>query len=74
MLVACHDGIDGRILPRPQALEAKLVFVIGERTGNVGGEELRCDLTDHGSSVRQTSGTVAGEVEVPAALDGQEQT
>jgi hypothetical protein len=40
------------ILPRSQTLEAKLVLVIGERAGNVGGEELRYDLTDHGSSVR----------------------
>jgi hypothetical protein len=48
VLVARHDGIDRRILPRPQTFEAKLVFVIGERSGNVRGEELRSDLTDHG--------------------------
>jgi hypothetical protein len=25
--VTRHDGVDGRILPRPQTFEAKLVFV-----------------------------------------------
>ena len=47
LLVACHDGIDWRILPRPQTFEAKLVFVIGERSGNLYGEEQRYNLTDH---------------------------
>ena len=47
VLVPRHDGVHRRILPRPQTLEAKLVFVVGERSGNVRGEELRCDLTDH---------------------------
>ena len=28
-----------RILPRPQTFEAELFFVIGERGGNVHGEE-----------------------------------
>jgi len=36
------------------------VFVIGERAGNVGGEELGRDLTNHGSSVRRALSTVAG--------------
>ena len=46
VLVACHDGVDWRILPSSQTLEAKLVFVIGERSWNIGGEELRGDLTE----------------------------
>ena len=41
LLVACHDGIDWRILPRPQTFEAKLACVIGERTRNVYSEEQR---------------------------------
>jgi hypothetical protein len=57
--VARHDGVDRRILPRPQTFEAKLVFVIGDRAGNIRGEELRCDLTDHGASVPQSPGTAA---------------
>jgi hypothetical protein len=47
VLVARHDGVDWRILPRPQAIEAKLAFVIGERARNVLGEELSGDLADH---------------------------
>jgi hypothetical protein len=43
---------DGTKLPCPHTLKAKLV-VIGERAENIGGKELRCDLTDHGASVRQ---------------------
>src|SRR5438477_214402 len=53
LLVARHDGIDRRILPRPQTFEAKLVFVIGERSGNVYGEEQRYNLTDHVPSLRR---------------------
>src|SRR5437899_7238586 len=54
LLVASHDGIDRRILPRPQTFEAKLVFVIGERSGNVYGEEQRRNLTDHLPSLLHT--------------------
>src|SRR5438309_7444574 len=46
-------GIDRRILPLPQTFEAKLVFVIGERSGNVYGEEQRYNLTDHVPSLLQ---------------------
>ena len=53
VLVACHDGVDRRVLPCPQTFEAELVLVIGDRTGNVRGEKLRCDLTDHAASVPQ---------------------
>jgi len=60
MLVARDYGVGWRILPCPQTLEAEFVFVIGERAGNVGGEELGRDLTDHGSSVRRALSTVAG--------------
>lgn len=35
LLVARHDGVDRRILPRPQTFEAKLGSVVGERSGNV---------------------------------------
>ena len=52
VVVARHDGVVRRILPRPQTLEAKLVFVLGERGRNVGGEELWCDPTDHRSILR----------------------
>ena len=45
--------MDRRILPRPQTFEAKLVFVIGERRGNVYGEEYRHNLTDHLPSLLQ---------------------
>ena len=47
VLVTRHDGVHRRILPCPSTLKAKLVFVVGERAGNVRGEELRRDLTDH---------------------------
>jgi len=60
MLVARDYGVGWRILPCPQTLEAEFVFVIGERAGNVGGEELGRDLTNHGSSVRRALSTVAG--------------
>jgi hypothetical protein len=53
LLVARHDGIDRRILPRPQTCEAKLACVIGERCGNVHGEEHGCNLADHGPSLLQ---------------------
>jgi hypothetical protein len=55
MLVAGHNGIDRRILPRPQTLEAELVFVIGDRCGNIGREELRCDLADHAAKCTAAS-------------------
>jgi hypothetical protein len=62
--VARHNGVDGRILPHPAAFEGKLVFLIGDRAGNVRSEVLRRDLTDHGAtdhgaSVPQPAGTVA---------------
>jgi hypothetical protein len=57
VLVAGHDGVDRRILPCPQTFEAKLVVVIGERPGNIGGEEMRCDLTDHGAKCTADSDT-----------------
>src|SRR6266849_3471269 len=44
---------DRRILPRPQTFEAKLACVIGERCGNVHGEEHRRNLTDHVPSLPQ---------------------
>src|SRR5258708_39964053 len=53
LLVARHDGVDRRILPRPQTFETKLACVIGERCGNVHGEEHRRNLTDHGPSLPQ---------------------
>ena len=40
-------GIDRRILPRLQTLEAELLPVIRERTGYVRGEEQRHNLADH---------------------------
>jgi hypothetical protein len=49
MLIARNDGVNRRGLPRAQTLEAKLVVVIGKGARNVHGEELRCDLTDHGA-------------------------
>jgi len=51
MLVALNDGINRRVLPRAQTLEAKLVLVIGESSGNVPGEEHGRNLTDHGRSL-----------------------
>jgi len=53
LLVARHDGIDRRILPRPQTCEAKLACVIGERCGNVPPEEHRRNLTEHGPTLPQ---------------------
>src|SRR5882762_4398420 len=53
LLVARHDGVDRRILPRAQTCEAKLAGVIGERCGNVHGEEDRRNLTEHGPSLPQ---------------------
>src|SRR6266478_2689077 len=51
LLVARHDGVDRRVLPRPQTCEAKFACVIGERCGNVRGEEHRRNLTEHGPSL-----------------------
>ena len=51
--VARNDGVDWRVLPRAQTLEAELFFVISESGGNVRGEELRRDLTDHKPSLVQ---------------------
>jgi hypothetical protein len=62
LLVARHDGVDRRILPRPQTFETKLACVIGECCGNVDsrapvstgdGEEHRRNLTEHGASLPQ---------------------
>ncbi len=59
--VARHDGVDGRILPRPQTCEAKLAGVIGERRGNVPGEEHRRNLTEHRPSLPQMGRAVASD-------------
>ncbi len=68
LLVARHDGVDRRILPRPQTFETKLACVIGERCGNVhsrapvstgDGEEHRRNLTEHGPSLPQMGRAVA---------------
>src|SRR6266852_4506920 len=56
LLVARHDGVDRRILPRPQTFETELACVIGERCGNVHGEEHRRNLTEHGASLPQMAG------------------
>src|SRR6266853_3492666 len=61
LLVARHDGVDRRILPRPQACEAKLACVIGERCGNVHGEEYGRDLTEHGESLPQMAELPCGD-------------
>ena len=47
LLVARHDCINRRVLPRPHTLGAELVSVVGKRSWNVNGEELRCNLADH---------------------------
>ena len=57
MLVACNDGVNGRVLPGAQTPEAKLICVIGKSAGNVQGEELRRDLTNHGQSLLLTRPT-----------------
>src|SRR5215831_8728441 len=49
VVVARDDGVDGRVLPGAETVEAKFVSVIGERRGDVDGEELRGDLADHGA-------------------------
>lgn len=51
LLVARNDGVNRRILPRAQTLEAKLSFVIGKGGRDVQGEELRRDLTNHEASL-----------------------
>src|SRR5271168_5254468 len=74
LLVARHDGVDGRILPCPLTLETKLARVIGERWGNVDsrapvstgdGEEHRRKPTEHEPSLPQMADgaetTQAGE-------------
>src|SRR5579872_111086 len=53
VLVARNHGVDWRILPRAQTFEAELIFVIRESGGNIRGEKLRRDLTDHESSLVQ---------------------
>jgi hypothetical protein len=57
VLVAGHNGINRRVLPCSQTFETKLVFVIGERSRNIGGEEQRYDLTDHGAKCTAASDT-----------------
>ena len=59
LLVARHDGVDRRIQPRPPACEAKFAGVIGERCGNVHGEEYRRNLTEHVPSLPQIAGGAA---------------
>ena len=71
VLVPRHDGVDGRIVPRSQTLEAKLFLVISERAGNVGGEELRCNLANHGLSVRQPFGVMPAKWRGRLLLDGR---
>jgi hypothetical protein len=60
LMVARHDGVDRRILPRAQTCETKLACVIGERRGNVDsrapvstgdGEEHRRNLTERRPSL-----------------------
>ncbi len=53
VLVARNDGVEWRILPRAQTFEAEFFFVIDKSGGNVRGEKLRRDLTDHESSLVQ---------------------
>ena len=48
MVIAGDDGVDGRILPRSQTLEAQFVFGVGEGGRDIGGGELGSDLADHG--------------------------
>ena len=47
LLVARNDGVNRRVLPRTQTLEAKLSFVIGKGGEDVLSEELRRNLTNH---------------------------
>lgn len=47
VLVACDDGVGGRVRPRAETFERKLVPVIGEGRTQVSREELRRDLADH---------------------------
>src|SRR5262249_31420139 len=54
VLVAGHDSVNRRVLPRAQTLETKLGFVIVKGAGDVQGEELRRDLANHGASVPQS--------------------
>jgi len=54
-LVARNDGVNRRVMPRAQALETKLISVIGKSAGNVHGEELRRDLANHWPSLLQES-------------------
>src|SRR5215472_10063309 len=53
MLVARNNGVNRRVLPGAQTLKAKLIFVISKSAGDVHGEELGRDLTDHGPSLLQ---------------------
>src|SRR5579871_209589 len=55
LLVARNDCIDRRIKPRPQTFETKLFFVIGERSGDVHGEEQGRNLANHVPSLLQIS-------------------
>lgn len=62
VMVARDDGVDRWVEPGSQALEAQLFLVVGERGGNVPGEELRCDLLDHLVSVLRECSRVGGRV------------
>src|SRR5262249_3810061 len=62
LVIASHDGIDGRVLSRSETFKSKLVLVISERGGNVRGEEQRGNLADHMPTLlhsRPTPGSAA---------------
>ncbi len=49
VLVAHDDSVDRRVIPRADTVEAKSVLVVREGRSHFRGEELGCDLPNHGA-------------------------
>src|SRR6059058_551984 len=69
LVVARHDGVDRGILPRAQTGEAQLAGVIGERCGNVRGEEHGRNLAEHGESVHLPNSSTSYGTEARTRAD-----
>jgi len=71
LLVAGHDGVDRRILPRPQTCEAKLACVIGSVAGMSMVKNTGRDLTEHVPSLpewRRTTVNLTRQADIAALI------
>lgn len=53
LLIARNDGLNRRVLPRAQTLEAEVIFVVDKSAGRLHGVELRRHPTDYGPSLQR---------------------